>query len=161
MVEPGSEKRREGWAGFRRIKVDRHKESPVESKDRMNAPNWQVNALGRDCLKSNPPSSFRPILTSLAFWPSAEAINPRFVAVGGNTSQSLMQGPMGEEIPSVESICKSVKPYLGVRRSCRLPSSWGSTNSDKARGAENDVSGILGRLRPMSDIGYRSFGSCN
>lgn len=59
------------------------------------------------------------------------------------------------------SICKSVKPYLGVRRSCRLRSSCGSTNSDNARGAENDVTGTLGRLKPMSDIGCSSFGSCN
>lgn len=68
---------------------------------------------------------------------------------------------MGEEMPSAESICKSVKAYLGARRSWRLLSSCGSTNSDNARGAENAVSGILGRFKPISDMGCSSFGSCN
>lgn len=71
--------------------------------------------------------------------------------MGGKTSQSFTQGPIGEDRPSAESIWRSVKQYLGVKMSCRFDSSHGSTNSDNARGAENDVSGTLARLKPIRE----------
>jgi len=112
-----------------------------------------------DVLKIIPPSSFRPIRVSLAFWPSADDMSLRLWEVGGKTNQSLVHLPIGAEMPSAESIWRSVWQYLGVRRSCWFVSSCGSTNSESDRGAAKENSGRLSMSSPMTEIGLARLGS--